>query len=98
MDKSKRISFPSFEIPDIIKILDARGYISTHRIQHEYNKYKLGKIYYHSKLGFLQVMSITKMIDISYSPTYQDMKNWTKRQQEQLMNSNKIEYIVLKKV
>ena len=98
MDKRRKISFPSFEIDNIKKSLDETNHISTHRIMKEYDKYKLEKIYYHPKLGFLQVMAVMKMIDINYSPAYSCMKNWTKEQQKQLKNANKIEYIKLKRV
>lgn len=97
MNKLK-ISFPSFELNDIAKQLDKHGYVSTHRIRKEYDKYKLGKIYNHPKLGNLRVVSITKMIDISYSPAYKYKKHWTKQQLETLQNTNKIEYIVLERV
>jgi hypothetical protein len=98
MNKKNKISFPSFEISNYQKNLAKWGVLSTHRIRDEYNKYKLGKIYYHPKLGFLKVVSITKMINIKYSPAYKWIKEWTEEQQSQLKKSKKIEYLVLEKV
>jgi len=91
------ISFPTNEISLYKKILKKQKFISTHRILQEYNKYKLGKIYYNKDLGLLRVVSVTKLFDITYSLGYNHFKKWTKEQQHDLLNSNKIEYIVLEK-
>jgi len=99
-EKFETISFPDFEIENYKKQLEEFGIISTHRICDEYNKYKLGMIYQHPELGKLKVVSITEMINIKYSPAYFDFKNWTDKQQKQLieLGNMKTQYIVLEKI
>lgn len=71
------ITFPESEIENIKSDIERQGYIITHRTKYEYGKYRLGKIYNHNELGDLKVISVTNMIDITYSPflKYQDEKN-----------------------
>jgi len=94
------ISFPEFEIAGLKETLNKFGMISTHRICNEYGKYKLGQIYFHSKLGKLRVVSINDLINIKYSPVYRtDFTNWTKKQQEELIKYGymRVQYIQLEK-
>jgi len=46
------------------------------------------------------IVSITEMINIKYSPAYFDFKNWTDKQQKQLieLGNMKTQYIVLEKI
>ena len=66
--KIDTISFPINEIPNIKEDVKRQGYIITHRTFTDYGKYKLGEIYYNDNLGLMQVMSITELININYSP------------------------------
>jgi hypothetical protein len=95
------ISFPKFEIPSYKKRLDKGHQISTHRIMHEYGKYKLGEIYFHPDLGNLRVVSVTDLIDITYSPIYKSsFHTWTKKQQDELIQYGYMntEYIILERL
>jgi proline iminopeptidase len=92
------INFPSFEISALKKKLDKGLHISTHRVDKEYGKYRLGYYYCHPDLGVLRVVSVTDLVDIMHSPVYKShFSKWTKKQQGELLKYGymRTEYLIL---
>ena len=69
-NKIGKISFPKNEIPDIVEQLKSYGNVVTHRIDKQFGKYKIGRIYNHKIIGNLMLQFSFVIFNIRDSPYY----------------------------